>query len=43
MKFQFDAVGLINYGKCERFKKDVSFIPGICQLDTQECFEHRRG
>lgn len=32
----------INYGFCEKFKKDVSFIPNHCQIDTQECFFHRR-
>lgn len=32
----------IQYGFCEQFKRDVSFIPNICQLDTQECFKHRR-
>lgn len=33
----------INYGKCTKFDKPVSFIPGTCQLNTQKCFEHRRG
>lgn len=32
----------INYGRCEKLNKDVSFIPNVCQLDTQECFEHRK-
>lgn len=32
----------INYGNCQKFGKAVSFIPNTCQLDTQECFEHRR-
>lgn len=32
----------INYGTCEKFNKPVTFIPGICQLETQECFVHRR-
>ena len=41
-QFQFDKVGLLQYGKCKRFQKDISFIPNICQLETQECFEHRR-
>lgn len=31
-----------NYGHCKKFDKAVSFIPNTCQLDTQECFEHRR-
>jgi len=32
----------INYGKCTKFNKDVSFIPNVCQLENQECFEHRK-
>jgi hypothetical protein len=32
----------INYGWCNKFLKDVSFIPNTCQLDTQNCFVHRR-
>ena len=32
----------INYGFCEKFKKEVSFIPTHCQLDTQDCFKHRK-
>lgn len=32
----------INYGHCTKFDKSVSFIPAVCQLDTQECFEHRK-
>lgn len=45
MKFQFDKKieCPINYGTCSKFSKPVSFIPGILQLETQECFEHRRG
>lgn len=29
-------------GYCKKLNKKVSFIPGVCQLDTQECFEGRR-
>jgi hypothetical protein len=32
----------INYGYCVRFEKPVSFIPGVCQLETQNCFIHRK-
>lgn len=32
----------ISYGYCRKFNKEVTFIPGICQIDTQQCFEHRR-
>jgi hypothetical protein len=42
MRFQFDKNGLLKYGNCTKFKKPVSFIPMICQLETQSCFEHRR-
>lgn len=43
MKFQFDKKKVtINYGKCSKFNKQVSFIPNVLQLETQECFEHRR-
>jgi hypothetical protein len=31
-----------NYGSCAKFDKPVSFIPATCQIDTQECFVHRR-
>lgn len=43
MKFQFDRKQCsINYGHCEKFNKPVSFIPGVCQIDTQKCFVHRK-
>lgn len=43
MNFQFNRnEALINYGKCCKFNKDVSFIPGVLQLDTQQCFIHRK-
>ncbi len=43
MRFEFDSsVASIQYGNCSKFNKPVSFIPNICQLETQECFEHRR-
>ena len=32
----------VQYGKCSKLNKDVSFIPNTCQIDTQNCFEHRR-
>lgn len=33
----------MSYGNCKRFDfKEVSFIPNTCQLDTQQCFEHRK-
>jgi hypothetical protein len=42
MKFQFDKSKLIQYGNCTLFKKQVSFIPYTCQIETQDCFKHRR-
>jgi hypothetical protein len=41
MQFQHDTSGLISYGKCIKFNKGVSFIPNVCQIETQQCFEHR--
>jgi hypothetical protein len=32
----------IQYGNCAKLNKPVSFIPNILQLDTQNCFKHRR-
>lgn len=43
MKFQFDkSTAMINFGTCTKLNKEVSFIPNILQLDTQECFKHRK-
>lgn len=43
MKFQFDKKeSMINYGNCSKLEKPVSFIPNVCQLETQQCFKHRR-
>ena len=43
MKFQFNKKTVtINYGRCSKLDKDVSFIPNDIQLDTQECFQHRK-
>lgn len=41
MRFMFDKQYLLNYGHCNKFNKSVLFIPNICQLETQGCFEHR--
>lgn len=43
MNFMFDKGGLIQYGDCKKFNKPVSFLVGTCQLETQQCFKHRRG
>lgn len=43
MKFQFDkSAAIINFGTCTKLNKEVQFIPNTCQLDTQECFKHRK-
>jgi len=42
MKFQFDKSCLIQYGKCEKLNKSISFLPNTCQIETQNCFKHRR-
>lgn len=39
---QLNASHRLNYGNCKMFNMPVSFIPGACQINTQECFEHRR-
>lgn len=31
-----------NYGFCNKLNKEVIFIPNTCQLETQNCFKHRR-
>ncbi len=41
MEFIFER-NRINYGNCAKFSKPVSFIPDMCQIETQRCFEHRR-
>lgn len=32
----------INYGHCSKLNKPVTFIPGNCQIHTQNCFKHRK-
>ncbi len=32
----------IQYGVCCKFQKQVTFIANTCQLDTQDCFVHRK-
>lgn len=32
----------VNYGICTELNKPVTFIPNTCQLETQNCFKHRR-
>ena len=42
MTFQFELKSGLQYGKCLKFTKPVAFIPMTCQIDTQECFVHRK-
>lgn len=42
MRFLFDKSKLLQYGDCLQFNKSVSFIVGICQIETQKCFIHRK-
>ena len=30
------------FGTCKYKNIDISFIPDICQLETQKCFRHRK-
>lgn len=40
--FQFDkSECTIHYGYCDKFKKNVTFIPEVCQIETQHCFKRR--
>ena len=40
--FQFRQNGLINYGDCLKFNKEVTFLPTHCCPENQKCFKHRR-
>jgi hypothetical protein len=42
MKFVFEYDSPIVYGNCSKLNKPVTFIPNVCQIETQECFEHRK-
>lgn len=44
-KLSYKGTGLmdnLNFGHCHKFDKAVSFIPVTCQLETQQCFKHRK-
>lgn len=34
--------GRIHYGNCIKLNKEVSFITNTCQVETQNCFKHRK-
>lgn len=43
MRFEFDSSTVsIHYGNCLKFMGEVWFIPNTCQIETQQCFKHRR-
>ena len=42
MKYSFSNDSKIAFGNCSKFNKPITFIPETCQLDTQNCFEHRK-
>lgn len=33
--------GLV-FGTCAKFNRAIETVPNVCQVDTQECFVHRR-
>lgn len=44
-KKSYEGTGLMDrltYGYCNNFNKPISFIPNTCQIETQECFKHRK-
>jgi hypothetical protein len=44
-KSSYDGTGLMDnlqYGDCSKLNKPISFIPNICQIETQKCFQHRK-
>jgi len=42
MRFIFNREHLLSYGYCKKLNKSISFLPNQCQLETQNCFEHRK-
>ena len=41
----YEGTGLtdrLTFGNCSKFEKPISFIPNVCQIETQECFKHRK-
>ena len=41
-KGQEKASHRVNYGDCSKLNKPISFIPNTCQIETQQCFKHRK-
>ena len=42
MKFQPQYTCGLLFGHCKKKNMDISFMPNICQLETQDCFLHRK-
>ena len=42
LKPDYSIRSTIQYGTCEPVGDDLSFIPNTIQVDTQDCFQHRR-
>jgi hypothetical protein len=43
MKYQAEKTSNINYGFCsKKNNKPITFLPCVCMIENQECFEHRR-
>ena len=38
---QINASHRVNYGRCAKLSKDVSFVPNRCVPENENCFEHR--
>lgn len=41
----YEGTGLMDrltYGNCKKLIKPISFIPNVCQIETQDCFKHRK-
>jgi hypothetical protein len=32
----------INYGFCNKKKKEITFMPNYCQPENEDCFKHRK-
>ncbi len=42
LKYQYNNNSSINYGKCDKLNKNVSFIPVTCSPQNKNCFTHRK-
>lgn len=42
MKYKFQNDSFIIFATCGKFNKQITFIPETCQIETQNCFVHRK-